>query len=184
MNLNMVFVLHFLAIFTLSTANRCLFNTPTYDFTVGKIGATIISDGPIEIQTNRFLVPKQAVEKSYEALFRSSSPLQWASNIVLLDTPAGRILVDTGAFNTPQFAFSQRSGQLRRNLEAAGVSRGSIAGIFITHGHPDHVAGLVTRAGKRAFKNARLYISRQEHEFWMNVPPVSENDTSQDAEGK
>lgn len=56
-----------------------------------------------------------------------------AVNCYLLRTTEGAVLVDTGA-STPQ-ARATLEGALR----AAGVERGGLRAVVVTHGHPDHV---------------------------------------------
>ncbi len=78
------------------------------------------------------------------------------TNTVLVKTPSHIILVDTG-FGTTLFA----------NLTSLGVSPGQIDAVLITHSHGDHINGL-QKDGKALFPNAKVYVSVQEKDFWLN----------------
>jgi len=88
--------------------------------------------------------------------------LDWNFNPVLIQVPDRTILVDTG------FGFSgggpgPGTAQL---LNECGVQPEEVNTIVITHGHGDHIGGLI-QAGAPAMPDARVVISRKEFEFWM-----------------
>lgn len=72
-------------------------------------------------------------------------------------------LIDTG-LGLPSGA---RASLLMPGLKAAGITPEEIDSVLLTHLHGDHIGGLVSE-GKRAFPNARIYISRPEHGFWLS----------------
>ncbi len=79
-----------------------------------------------------------------------------AVNAFLVRGPEQLILVDTG-FGRELFA----------NLERLGVRPDDIDVVLLTHMHGDHIGGLL-RNGKPAFSKARVLLSRQEHDYWMD----------------
>jgi glyoxylase-like metal-dependent hydrolase (beta-lactamase superfamily II) len=79
-----------------------------------------------------------------------------AVNAFLVKTPERTILVDAG--------FGRR---LFDNLKALNVSPEQVDVILLTHMHGDHIGGLL-RDGKKAFPRAGFYISKVEHDYWMN----------------
>lgn len=109
----------------------------------------------------------QAAYAAYEAR-TGQTPFEVSMNILLLDTPSGRVMVDTG--NGPQ-----GGGLLFERLEAAGISRDSIDLIIITHAHGDHISGLTDGEGNRQFPNARVVI----HEVEWDAVAADPNEAQQ-----
>ncbi len=74
---------------------------------------------------------------------------------LLLRMPGHTVLLDTG-MGPPHH------GALIASLALAGVAPGEITDVLITHGHFDHVGGLLTHAGAPAFPRARVWVSARE----------------------
>lgn len=79
-----------------------------------------------------------------------------AINVLYIEAGDQRILVDTGL----------GQGALYAGLDAEGIARDSISTIIITHGHGDHINGILLEDGTLAFPKARYFISRAEWEYW------------------
>ena len=86
-------------------------------------------------------------------------------NPVVLTGPSFCALSDTG--NGPQPAGST-SGRLGESLAAAGIERGSIDTVVISHCHGDHVLGLLDAQGRSAFPGAQVLVPGVEWRFWMD----------------
>jgi glyoxylase-like metal-dependent hydrolase (beta-lactamase superfamily II) len=96
-------------------------------------------------------VNADAVKRYLGASFRSET------NTFLIRTPDRNILVDTG-FGTTLF----------ESMKTLGVNPGEIDTVLLTHLHGDHIGGL-QRDGKPLFPNAKVYLARQEREFWTRT---------------
>lgn len=68
------------------------------------------------------------------------------------------VLLDAGA-GTSMGAIA---GKLPASLRAAGVEPGQITDVLISHGHGDHVAGLIDGAGALTFPNATIRMTAAE----------------------
>lgn len=157
---------------TVAATSTCSDNPAFRRFSFGGIKGLIVSDGPAIFTENPFLVPDAVVRRSRRASFRSVSPLIGQQNVAIIDLPDARVMVDAGSVNIPEFPQFRNAGRLISNMKAAGVEPESIDAVLFTHAHGDHVSGVTTVDGKAAFPNAKLYISKVDHEFWTqeNVP--------------
>ncbi|KAI0563912.1 Metallo-beta-lactamase [Gracilaria domingensis] len=160
-----------------ATSSTCALNPTIYSFTFASLNCTVVSDGPIVVGNvgNVFSVPGPAATRSYKKNFRDANPVLFAQNVLIVDLPAGRALFDSGSFlvpeKLPELPGFENAGQLTRNLRAAHISPSTIDFVFLTHGHVDHVAGIVTEDGKRAFPNAQVFVGVIDHMFWSLPSP-------------
>ncbi|MBP2159464.1 MULTISPECIES: MBL fold metallo-hydrolase [Asticcacaulis] len=75
----------------------------------------------------------------------------------LLVKDGGRlILIDTGV--------GPKGGKLIESLKYAGVTPDQITDVLISHGHGDHIGGLINADGTPAFKNAKVRMTAAEWE--------------------
>jgi len=92
-----------------------------------------------------------------------------ALNCLLVETPAGRVLVETGIGER----VSDKVRDMRRYdgspivpaLRAAGFEPGSVDVVAMSHLHFDHAGGLLLEDGGRAFPRATIVAQRAEWEI-------------------
>lgn len=171
MNANNMLQFIVLTLSLLSTAHIVSATAKIQRFQWNGVRGVVLSDGRFDLCGLPFLnVPEDEYLKSVRRLHRDSMPLRRAINVLVADVGGKRYLVDTGALSTPnlQQPFFLDAGKLMQSMRMAGIHPNSIDAILLTHGHFDHVLGLRTRRGKRAFPRAKVYISKKEHRFWSN----------------
>jgi glyoxylase-like metal-dependent hydrolase (beta-lactamase superfamily II) len=141
-------------------------NASYYHFKIGKFSATIIGDG----QTQFPAYPLYAVnakpgevKKALAAVFLNTEKYTLQCNILLVDNGRDKILVDTGAGPT----LGNELGQLLPHLQAVGVSPAQITAVLVSHGHLDHIGGLVAPDEQPNFPNAQIYLAEPEWHFWQ-----------------
>ncbi len=139
-----------------------------FRFRIGTLDAFALKDGDIDAPNDgtTFGVgrkPEQvaallaAADEPVDALHLSIQPL-------LVRDGARILLFDTGAGD----ASFARAGRLPEALRAAGVEPAQVTDIFLSHRHPDHTGGLLTRAGAPAFPNTTIHLSAPEWEALRN----------------
>jgi glyoxylase-like metal-dependent hydrolase (beta-lactamase superfamily II) len=82
---------------------------------------------------------------------------QSETNTFLIRAPDRNILVDTG-FGTTLF----------ESMKTLGIRPAEINAVLLTHLHGDHIGGL-QRDGKPLFPNAKVYLARQERDYWTRT---------------
>ena len=93
-------------------------------------------------------------------------PDKWHSHwgCHLIRSQGRTILVDTGIGPNPPALLGGRPGRLPEELKANGISPEEIDTVFITHGHPDHVAWNLVDGTAARFPRARYVMHRDEWE--------------------
>src|SRR6202007_2394333 len=91
--------------------------------------------------------------------------IQATNNMLVVDTGRERILVDTGFGEKLGPSFGNFPG-LQANLRHAGITPESIDLVVTSHGHLDHIGGLVTKSGALAFPKAQFVFVDTEGNYW------------------
>ena len=85
---------------------------------------------------------------------------------LLVESADGLILIDAG---NGRFEPELDVGHVHDKLEILGIHPWDIRCVIITHGHADHIGGLVGPRDEPAFPDARHVIHRTEAEFWSSA---------------
>lgn len=98
-----------------------------------------------------------------------------ALNCLLVETPGGRVLVETGIgerLDDKTRALRGYSGPaIVPSLEAAGFRPETIDIVAMSHLHFDHAGGLLRSDGERAFPHARIVAQKAEWEIALGDNP-------------
>jgi glyoxylase-like metal-dependent hydrolase (beta-lactamase superfamily II) len=137
-----------------------------YRFNIGAFQATVISDGYGPIPAPIFAVNAAEAELASALKANFMQPvIQVTSNPLVVDTGRQRILVDTGFGEKLGPSFG-RFPALEENMRRAGITPESIDLVAISHGHLDHIGGLVTKSGALAFPKAQFVFVDTEWNYW------------------
>ncbi len=129
---------------------------------IGEAEVTVLTDGAFAFPEALF--PGTDPAHLRELLGKAgSSEIRTNFNAVLIRTGGKTILVDSG----PRDLMGPTAGNLQAALAEVRVSPKEIDRIFITHLHPDHIAGTLTAEGAAVFPNAELAVMRDERRYWL-----------------
>ena len=149
-----------------------------YRFRIGDFQATVISDGYGPVPVSILAVNASEAELAQVLNTNFMQPvIQITTNVLVVDTGRERILIDTGFGEKLGPIFGSFPG-LKANLRRAGITPESIDLIVMSHGHLDHIGGLVTKSGALAFPKAQFVFVDTEWNYWTGSRYESEVNNS------
>ncbi len=130
-------------------------------FKIGGLDAYALLDGALSVpndgKTLAIGEPKAAVDALLGAAGLPTDTLQLSIQPLLVKMGERTVLFDTGVAGQMGTA-----NKLPSSLVAAGVQPGQVTDVFISHGHGDHVGGLVNAQGGLAVPNAAIRMAADE----------------------
>lgn len=129
-------------------------------------------------------VPRTMWQRLVEAELNPDNTLNQALNCLLVDTPSGRVLVETGIGERMDERHRTQRGltgePILPSLRAAGFDPGTVDVVAVSHLHFDHAGGLLTADGGRAFPRARVVAQAEEWKFALGSNPRLQASYEQD----
>jgi glyoxylase-like metal-dependent hydrolase (beta-lactamase superfamily II) len=114
-------------------------------------------------------------QRLVEAEITPESTLNQALNCLLIETPAGRVLVETGIGERMDDHRREQRGirgdPILPALRNAGFDPETVDLVALSHLHFDHAGGLLTADGGRAFAQARVVAQAEEWDFALGSNP-------------
>ncbi len=135
-----------------------------YRLMLGDFEVTALSDGTVDLPFDQ-LMDKAKPGSVVKALSKQflKPPVETSINGYLINTGTKLVLIDTGANGV----FGPTTGKLLANLKASGYQPEQVDEVYITHLHPDHVAGL-SKDGQAVFPNAVVRMDQHDADYWLN----------------
>lgn len=130
----------------------------------------MVSDGNLVIpfDTSLNTLPAEFLAELRNRYDLGTDQMTPPCNLTLLRDGSRTVLFDVGA----GFDFMPSAGMLPDTLDALGVAPEDITHLVITHGHPDHVWGLLDDFDEPFLPNAEIMIGRAEWEYWTDPATI------------
>jgi glyoxylase-like metal-dependent hydrolase (beta-lactamase superfamily II) len=142
----------------------------SFRFSIGDFECLVLRDtiSPMELD---LLFPHIPVTQREQVLSEYDIPPGETMDVMCLFVRTGdhAILIDTGWGVWPQ----PNVGKLIQNLQLEGIPCGEIDTVILSHGHPDHIGGIIDAENRLAFPNARYIMCQKGWEFWTSGPDLS-----------
>lgn len=131
---------------------------------------TTLSDGNLMLPLDFIIgdLPMGEVLPVLEAHGQSLEAYEPPCNVTLYRDGRNTVLFDVGAGAD----FMPSAGKIDTALEAVGIAPEDVTHVVMTHGHPDHIWGLLDDFDDPKFQNARHLIGRVERDYWTDPGTV------------
>lgn len=134
--------------------------------TLGETRIDTLSDGNLVLPAD-FILGGMPEAEAQAIVARHALPtdrLTPPCNVTLLRDGTNTILFDVGS--GPDFQPS--AGKLAEALAAMDLTVEDVTHVLFTHGHPDHLWGLLDEFDEPLFPNARHMIGQAEYDYWTD----------------
>jgi glyoxylase-like metal-dependent hydrolase (beta-lactamase superfamily II) len=131
-----------------------------------------LSDGYVDLPAESLKYPNNKISRQTAPPQRDASLVRLSVNCFLFDRSGlDRVLIDCGAGGS----WDPSMGHLMEAMAEAGIDTSSITMIALTHAHGDHINGLRTPDGRRAFNGLRkIVIGEDAVEEFLAEPELEE----------
>jgi glyoxylase-like metal-dependent hydrolase (beta-lactamase superfamily II) len=136
-------------------------------FKVGDIEVTQVLDGAIERDHSPGFIRNASVDDAKASLRAAGLPDAKMPNsytVTVIKLGNRHIMFDSGN----GFANRPNTGLLDDGLKEAGIEPAKIGTIIITHFHPDHISGLISREGGQVYGHAEIIVPAVEWKYWTD----------------
>lgn len=137
---------------------------------IGDAQIDVVSDGSLRLPGS-FLYGPMPQDELLPLLQFHDQPLETVirpCNVTLLRHGDRVVLFDVGS----GYDFAPTAGELVDSLDMLGVAPEDVTDVVFTHGHPDHLWGLLDDFDDLLFADARFLIGKTEWDYWIDPNTV------------
>lgn len=138
---------------------------------LGAMQLQTVSDGNLVLPGDFILggMPQDELAVLMSRYNLPTDRLEPPCNLTLLRDGTRIVLFDVGSGSD----FMPSAGKLAEGLDALGLSPEEITDLVITHGHPDHLWGLLDDFDEPFLPNATVHMGRAEWDYWTDPDTVN-----------
>jgi glyoxylase-like metal-dependent hydrolase (beta-lactamase superfamily II) len=140
-----------------------------YRFNVGDAEVTVVSDGALGLGDPKGTftgVPDDELRKMLSDNFLSPTSVVLEQNSPIVNLGDKLVLFDTGLGTAKP--FGPTTGRQQKSMNEAGIKPEDIDAVVFSHGHIDHIGGVVDENNKILFPNAQYYIAESDFDYWTD----------------
>lgn len=140
-----------------------------YRFNVGDAEITVVSDGVLDLGNPKGTftgVSDDEMSRMLTDNFLSPSDVVLEQNSPVVNIGDKLVLFDTGMGTSRMFGAT--TGRQQKSLKDAGIKPEDIDAVVFSHGHIDHIGGVVDTDNKVLFPNAQFYIAESDFNYWTD----------------
>ena len=140
-----------------------------YRFSVGDAEVSVVSDGALDLGNPKGTftgVGDDELSKMLTDNFLNPADVVLQQNSPIVNVGDKLILFDTGMGTSKM--FGDATGRQQKSMKEAGIKAEDIDAVVFSHGHIDHIGGVVGSDGKNLFPNAQFYIAESDFNYWTD----------------
>jgi glyoxylase-like metal-dependent hydrolase (beta-lactamase superfamily II) len=148
-------------------------NSETFRFILGRFSCISILDCKFRYNPQLFFsnVSQEVIEPRLAKYDANLQEVEMAYTCLFIKADQNCVLIDTGMGSS---GFVPVTANLVKNLRKEGIEPDEIDTVILSHGHPDHIGGVVDHEGRLVFANARYVMHTKEWDYWMSNPVLEE----------
>ncbi len=144
-----------------------------YRFKVGDIEVTTVFDGAIVRDMSPTFIRNATVDELKASLAAAGLPNEKIPNVytvTIVKIGDRHIMFDSGngaGMGNPNVGF------LAENMKAAGIDPAKLSTIVVTHFHPDHIYGLMTKENAQIYGETQIVVPEAEYKYWADAGVIA-----------